>query len=79
MATFLPLLARAASLVEDSFVEDVMGRLGSIKPALVLDPDQKSFMKWAGTLPAAIGATDPEKVRRFLDLEIHITNTATCL
>ena len=56
-----PLLARA-SLVDESFVEDVMASVSSIKPVLVLDPDQTSFSKWAGMLPTAIGSMDPEKV-----------------
>ena len=56
-----PLLARASQL-DESFVLDVMASLASIKPVLVLDPDQTVFSKWDGMLPTAISATDPVKV-----------------
>ena len=48
--------------VDESFVEAVMASVASIKPVLVLDPDQTSFSKWDGMLPTAIGSMDPVKV-----------------
>ena len=60
----LPLLVRPSTL-DDSFVRDVMASLASIKPVLVLDPDQISFSQWDEMLPTAIGTTDPQKVRDF--------------
>ena len=65
-----PLLARS-STVDESFVEAVMASVASIKPVLVLDPDQTSFSKWDGMLPTAIGSMDPAKVGRFLELDMH--------
>ena len=53
-----------------------MASLASIKPVLVLDPDQTSFSQWEEMLlPSAIGTIDPQKVGElFLLVRLMVKN-----
>ena len=52
-----------------------MASLASIKPVLVLDPDQTSFSQWGEMLPTAIGTIDPQKVGGIFSLVKNLTQS----
>ena len=64
MLVLFPLLA-GSSLVDKSFVEDVMASIFTNKPILIFDSDSTSFSEWAGMMPFAMSSMDQAKVRRF--------------
>ena len=53
-----------------------MASLASIKPVLVLDPDETSFSQWEEMLlPTAIGTIDPQKVGGIFSLVKNLTQS----
>ena len=53
-----------------------MASLASIKPVLVMDPDQTSFSQWEEMLlPTAIGTIDPQKVGGIFSLVKNLTQS----